>query len=220
MLPVIKGSVADLASSFKVAQVNTQGASEGTLAGFLKFDFKVGSWSFGRDGDDVTEDYVAINIRTFAHGWKLYANGNFTSVLVAITEAEPPCPPPVGDKHASAARAFAGAFWDNGKPGEQLIFETNSYGGRKAVNDLIEAVKSKVMSGGTFLFPVVQLNSDSYKNQKHGSTIHNPVFKIVDWADENGVAESKQVNAEAPELPTPPAAQFPAAGPRRRRVVA
>lgn len=219
MLPTIKGSVSDLASSFKVVQVNTQDTSGGTLGGYLKFDFKDGAWSFGRDGDDVTGDNVAINIRTFAHGWKLWANGTFTSVLVNITDAEPPCPPPVGDKHASAARAFAGAFWDQGKPGEQLVFETNSYGGRKAVNVLIEAVKAKVQSSASFLFPVVKLGSESYKNQKHGSLIHNPTFEIVDWANESGAAESSIGIAEADaEDDTPIAVEAPAAPARRRRV--
>lgn len=216
MLPAIKGSVTDLANSFKNVQVNTDDSSPGTLGGFLRFDFKDGSWSFGRDSDEVTEDLVAINIRTFAHGWKLWANGKVTSVLVSITEPEPPCPPPVDDKHASAARGFAGAFWDDGKPGEQLVFETNSYGGRKAVNDLIEMVKQRVLAGSAYLFPIVRLKSESYKNQKHGSTIYNPRFELVDWADENGVAEGSvaQVMHSGEDAPE----SAPAVAPRRRRV--
>ena len=212
-LPVIKGSLTDLAASFQAAKVSTADSTPGTLGGFLKFDFKDGSWAFGRDGDDVTGDTVVVNVRSFAHGWKLWAAGKFIENLVSILDPLPEPPVAVDGKYPSEARAFAGAFYDNGKPGEQFTFETNSYGGRKATNDLLNQVYARSHVNPVHMFPIISLNSDSYKNVKHGSTIFNPVFAVVGWADEKGAVEDLNARIEASD--EEPAAPAPT---RRRRV--
>jgi len=214
MLPVVKGSATDLASAMRAVKVSTGDATPGALGGFLKFDFKDGSFSFGRDGDDVSKDQAIINVRSLSHGWKLWAGGKFTQNFVSIIDPLPEAPQPVDGKYPSEARAFAGAFFDDGKPGEQFTFETNSYGGRKAANDLIVKIMERANSNPAFMFPVVCFDAESYKNQKHGTTIFNPVFTVVDWANEDGALERtariapKEAQVE-PEAPAPV---------RRRRV--
>lgn len=216
MLPVVKGSATDLATAMRSVKVSTGDASPGAMGGFLKFDFKDGSFSFGRDGDDVTGDRAIINVRSLSHGWKLWAGGKFTQTFVSIIDPLPTAPESVDGKFPSEARAFAGAFYDDGAPGEQFTFETNSYGGRKSVNDLIVKIMERANSNPAYMFPVVELHGQSYKNVKHGTTIFNPVFEVVAWANEDGAIEGMgRIEAKA-EVEVEPEAPAPA---RRRRVV-
>lgn len=221
MLPAIQANTTSLAA--RIAQAKRPNpAGSGGMAGFLKFNFNDGSYLFGRDQEDTTGDIVLVNTNTICHGWVLWADGKANKSLATFDQDMPEAPKSIGDNHPSEARAFGGAFVDDGKPGAQFVFETNSYGGRKGVDALISAIIDRVTSGETvYLYPMVRLGSDSYRNKNYmNKLIHNPVFEIVKWCDVNGVEagaqtaalSSEETAADEPPFETEPPVQ------RRRRV--
>lgn len=216
-LPAIQTSATGLAARVAAAKMPAT-QTGGGIGGFLKFNFNDGDWTFGRDQDEVTGDLVLVNTNTICHGWILWHQAKATKVLAPFVDDVPPAPAALGDDQPSEARAIAGAFVDDGKPGEQFTFETNSFGGRKAVDTLIRQIIERVSSGETVtLYPMVKLTSESYRNKNyHNKLIHNPHFEIVGWCDQNGKAAGATAQLEAPqEIEEPQVDQAPA---RRRRV--
>lgn len=213
-LPAIQASATGLAA--RVAAAKMPATASAGVGGFLKFDFNSGDFTFGRDQDEVTGDIVLVNTNSICHGYILWHEAKATKVLTTFDNDMPPAPAAIGSDQPSEARAFAAAFYDDGKPGEQMTFETNSFGGRKAVDSLIRAVIDRVSAGETVtLYPLVKLTSESYRNKTyHNKLIHNPHFEIVDWCDQNGVPAT----TAAPQLAAPEA-EAPAEAPVRRRRV-
>jgi len=99
----------------------------------------------------------------------------------------------------SESRGFEARFEDD--PETVLVFETSSYGGRKGCDNLLNAIRIRSAGGEQeYLFPVVQLSSESYK-AKQGGTIHNPLFNIVGWMNQEGELEGNTAKLDAPEEP-------------------
>jgi len=216
MLPAIQASTGSLAA--RIAQAKKPTPTTGGSAGFLKFDFSDGSYLFGRDQEDVTDDLVLVNTNSICHGWVIWADSKATKVLSTFDKELPEAPAPIGGNSPSEARAFGGAFFDDGKPGAQLVFETNSFGGRKGVDNLISEIIDRVTTGEeVYLYPVIMLTSESYKNKNYmNKLIHNPSFEIVKWCDVNGLEQGEAAPLlAAPELE---AEQEQPTAPRRRRV--
>ena len=215
MLPAIQASTGSLAA--RIAQAKKPAPSGNGTTGFLKFVFDDGAYVFGRDQEDVTGDLVLVNTNSICHGWTIWADSKATKVLSTFDKELPEAPAPIGGNQPTEARAFGAAFYDDGKPGSQLVFETNSFGGRKGVDTLIGQIIDRVTSGEeVYLYPVVKLTSESYKNKNYmNKLIHNPVFEVVKWCDVNGLEPGEQPTAL--EAPQTQAEEQPAAT-RRRRV--
>lgn len=214
MLPAVKMNTSELTQALSQSKVASTGGGQG---GFLKVDFRTGDWSFGAEQEDVTGDTVVINTPSIGHGWVLWADRKATKVMARFNEPLPEPMPPQGDNQPSEGRIFQGVFLDAGTPladCQQFTFETNSYGGRAAVDSVLEAIKTKAMTGSAHLFPAVKLTSTSYVNKKHGSTIYNPVFDIIGWYNEAGEAETQP---EAVEDQTETASKEAESAPTRRR---
>ena len=92
--------------------------------------------------------------------------------------------------------------------GAEVIFKTNTEGGKGEVLRLIEAVGDRLEAGQHEgkVSPIVQLESSSYGHQQYGKT-YVPVMTVVDWMPMDGPAP-------APKFASPP----PTEQPRRRRV--
>lgn len=213
MFPTTQTSVTDLQSALQNSQVQ-ETKNEGGKA-FLKFDFKDGSFAFGRDKEDITGEQVVINIATFRHGWTMWVNGSPKKVQAGFTEPLPMAPASEAGNDPTESRGFDAAFLEEDDD-TIITFETNSYGGRKGADAVLNAVKTRAATEANYLFPVVQLESESYKSNQ-GSTIHNPVFKIVDWMDQAGNLESATVKLAAPAETEEATAETEEAAPKRRR---
>jgi hypothetical protein len=217
-LPTIQISASSLAA--RIAKTTPPPAAGTGTAGFLKFAFDTGEWAFGREQEEVGGDLLLVNTNSICHGWILWADNKATKTLVTFDQDMPEQPMPVGVSQPSEARAFAGAFYDDGKPGENAIFETNSFGGRKAVDGLIREVYTRVVAGeAEFIYPLVKLDNESYRNKKYmNKLIYNPVFTIEGWCNQGGALQSSTPALDAPDdAPDdePEAAPQPV---RRRRV--
>ena len=59
-------------------------------------------------------------------------------------------------------------------------FKTSSFGGRKAVAQVVSAVSQRRKKGESAGVPVITMGGDSYRHQKYGK-VFVPVFSVVDW---------------------------------------
>lgn len=113
--------------------------------------------------------------------------------------------------------------------GTAVAYTANSYGGKKAFNELVAALQAQLDADPTRIVPVVLLETDSYKHPTYGLTF-NPIFKIVDWIPMVGNAsqtkngapvDDEQHPASEQEQPAAPVAEQPAPSPvqptRQRR---
>jgi len=225
--PVVM-SATDLAGALAKSQVNE------TQAGgvdFLKMEFDSGEWVSGQGGDVCTGEEILIFTPSIRHGWILWTGGRPKKVWARFTEALPPEIDPVTNvkgevDEASEARGFEAAFVSDRS---MISMDTNSYGGRKGIDALLNTIKVEAARGGTHLYPLVKLSSESYagSGMRKGKLNYNPVFEFVAWCDEAGnraggtpvpVVDNSGPPAAARAEPT--AETTPPARQRRRRAAA
>lgn len=218
MFPTTQTKITDLSTALQQSKVNQTGNSSAGKA-FIRFDFKSGNFSFGRDQEEITGEEIVVNATSFVHGWVLWHNGQPSKVMRSFVEQLPEPMPALGDDQPSEGRGFEARFEDDEET--ILVFESNSYGGRKGCDNLLHQVMMKSAEGEeSFLYPVVKLDSENYK-AKQGGTIHNPVFTVVDWVDVEGHRESekgtKKVASKSDAEPVEETAEDEEQAPRRRR---
>lgn len=208
MFPTTSTKITDLSTALAHNQVNQ--TTSGAGRAFIRFDFKTGNFYFGRDQEEITGEKIVVNTASFTHGWVLWVNGSAQKIMRSFVEQLPEPMPAVGHDQPTEARGFEARFEDD--EDTILVFESNSYGGRKGADTLLSAISLKSASGEKeFLYPVVELNSESYK-AKQGGTIHNPVFNVVDWVNADGVSENENGTKKLEE-----AVEEPGETRRRRR---
>ena len=219
MFPSTQSNTKDLSAALAASKVTSSGAGDGAGKAFVKFDFESGSYIYGRDGVDITGDEIVVNTQSITHGWTLWSGGKPTKIKVSFVEELPAPMPSVGQDFPAEARSFDARFEDDADT--VLDFSTNSMGGRKGVDALLDTIKIRSAGGeDNFLFPVVELTSESYANAKRGGKLtYNPKFNIVDWVDAEGIRESATpklaaVKTEAPEEVSEDA---PVEAPKKRR---
>lgn len=181
---------------------------------FLRLQ-KDGSWVFGSDDADIAPKTEAvINPMSIKHGFSCWTdrkagegkNELLGEVMVSAQQAKP-MPHELDkktdektgrecdwrDQNAIDLRLIGGKH-----NGTQVVFKTTAVGGIRVIRALLDAVIDRVSEGeATYLCPIVELASDSYKHSTYGK-IFTPVMEIVGWADVNG--------NEAPDAEDAPAA--------------
>lgn len=229
-LPTIGATTAAIAATLTQNQVTK---TEGGGAQFLSFDSKrTGEWLFGIEKEPCTGDVFALDLTTLQHGYVQWHMKKANRKLVPINAALPTPQPTIEYQdskgrtqydEASEARSLEGTFDD----GTRFVFETNSFGGRKAVDTVLGELFSRAATGNPYLFPHIELDSDSYEHKTYGK-LWNPVLKIVAWYAEDGTLEGdapaavehKPEKKAAPAEPVEeeaPAEEAPAPTRRRRR---
>ena len=83
-------------------------------------------------------------------------------------------------------------------------------------DEKLSEIKAKAVSGSAYLYPAVELTSDSYVHKKRGNTIYNPVFTVVGWTNENGEYEEDTAKLEVDKTEATEEKEAPKR--RRRRV--
>ena len=200
MFPAVENSSMDLVSMLQHDQIEDAPAASGGKA-FMKFDFMSGRYTFGRESEDITGAEMVVNFTTMTHGWTVWANNKPTKASAHFTQPLPPRISAVGGNEPTESRSFTGRFLDDDEA--ELEFSTNSHGGRQGADKLRAEIKLRASAGEkAFLFPIVELTSESYANAKQGGKLtYNPVFKIVGWVDSQGLEaeEAKSIAAPKPK---------------------
>lgn len=223
-LPAIRKSTSAIREQLTQNQVTPV---KGGGKSFLKFDARnSGDWLVGATAELCTGDVFALDVGTIQHGWILWHARKADRKLVPINQPLPVQQEPVHYTdakgkaqvdEAAEARAFEGVFLDDDGNATDDVFsyETNSYGGLKAVDAVLEPLFQRAQAGSDYIFPTVRLDTDSYEHSLHGE-IKNPILTVVNWYNEAGEpedeapkrVEKKEEKAEEPAAP---------AGVRRRK---
>lgn len=218
MLPTTQSNITDLQQALKTAKIDDRQMGDNSTL-YLKFDSNTGEWVYGQDAEDATGEQIIILTDSISHGWTLWHQGKPAKTSASFVQPLPEPPEPVywndakgrqNVTEASESRSFICTFYPP-EEGEtlQLCYDTNSLGGRDAVNAVIAACKLRAQTEAVYLYPIVKLGESNYFHKTHGKTIYKPVLEIVGWADVNGEQEQKHI--EPPKQEEQPR--------RRRRVV-
>lgn len=177
-----------------------------------------GAWTYGQKKTVVEEGSTwAANPLTFQWGWICWDDNNKpTERLVSVSQPMPAMKdlPDTGfewqEQMAVGMKCLSGT-----DAGVEVVFKTNTDGGKQAVVELIETVQNWLASqhDGN-VAPILTLGSDSYLHQKH-SRIWIPVLTVIGWMSMDGPAPAP---ASPPPPPTPPTSASSEPQPRRRRV--
>ncbi len=217
-MPVIKQNTSAVASLLGNTQVNTTQAGGQS---FLAFDAKrTGEWTIGADKEPCTGDVFSLDVTSLKHGWILWHMRKADRRLVPINQ---PLPLPQEPVHyvekgkelvseANEARSLEGTFSD----GVRFTLEVSTYGGRKAIDGIITELVQRFAQQSPFLFPQVELATDSYDHSSYGK-VFTPELKAVAWFDADGNEEGAPAIAAPAAAPVTEAAQEAAPVVRRRR---
>ena len=191
---------------------------------------KDGGWVFGKDDNVVQPGTAAmINILSFQHGYSAWTNkqpgqgkNELRGEIMRPVSAQLP--------HVSELEQFKDAEWkdqlavdfklmDGKHKGTQLTYKASSRGALTALRGLLDAAADRLDEEDPYCFPVVDVDSDSYKHSTYGKTFV-PKLDIVGWGNIDGEVVWLEEGAEEEVKEIAPAAPEPTeeAGRRRRRV--
>ena len=200
-----------LAATFKTVDTTSIGGRP--IHPLMQFKSREGGiWAFGQRRTIPEPDSLwAVNPTSFQWGWVCWGDGNkiLGEKLVSISEPLPDVTKlpdkgfPWQQQMAVNLKCVSGT-----DAGTEVVFKTNTEGGKGEVIRLIEAVRDRLSGQHEGkVSPIVQLESSSYPHQQYGKT-WVPVLTIADWMSLDGPAPAPE-----PASPPPPTEQ-----PRRRRV--
>ena len=78
--------------------------------------------------------------------------------------------------------------------GSNVVFEKNSMGASKAVNNLATTATQAVVAFGEFVHPVIELGSESYDGAHR--MIYNPLLSIVGYVTDARANEVDVISAD------------------------
>jgi len=164
----------------------------------LKFASRTQRWLFGREGEPLGDDVIAVHPGSFRHGWCCWTEGQNAvckgQEMVPITEPMPlieNLPDWKNEGRVTKQLQFDLQVFEGEFTGTPLRFRSNSYGGVSAVQDLAGAIASRLETGEEeFIVPLIKLSHTTYQHKTWG-TLGNPVFKVVSWVNSEGKAEDE-----------------------------
>ena len=190
-LPV--GNLGQFAKALATAQTNIalKGGED-----FLKLSKRDGLWYYGASETEVQEGSMwAINPGSLRMGFMAWGKGQVLGKRLLPILAGPAVDrstlPNVGaewtETVAMQLRCMSGE--DIGK---QVEYEQNSYGGKKAFAELLQAFQIQIGQDQVNIVPLVVMKSDSYDHKEFGR-IYTPIFEIVKWVSLQGGEVSSAV---------------------------
>lgn len=174
---------------------------------FLRM-MKDGQWVYGADDVEVDEaQQWAINPLTIEHGWIAWLERGDDEDTPAkmlgerMVSMQAPLPPKDELPHfengkwtQQVALQFKGVGGEHN--GVQVLYKTNSHGGKQAASKLIDAILDQVGSEAVEVVPLVTLFCDPYKHKKWGR-LYNPIIKVIGWTTLDVPEASAKANAPA-----------------------
>jgi len=177
----------------KTMQVVAADAPQNSGEAYLKMT-KQGEWVYGVEEFEIEEGSLwAANPSSFLHGWIGWGDKDHKTNGQRLGEQMTPINQPLIDP--STLPEIAGKWtkqvqvslrcMDGEDEGSQMIYNTNSHGGKKAIGELQTKIVEQIMAGKNTVVPLLTLENDSYKHKEYGK-IYNPVFEIQDWITIDG----------------------------------
>lgn len=170
---------------------------------FVIFDSKrTGEWYLGQEREEVTGEEFGLDLSTITHGWFLWHQKKLDKKMVPFDQPLPEAQEPIEYKvkgkpqidEPAEARGINGEMRD----GTQFAFETNSHGGRQAVDRVLQEVILRARQRNPYMFPVLKMERDSYEHNEYG-TVYKPVLTVVEWLAADGEVELSTEKLESPK---------------------
>jgi hypothetical protein len=191
--------------------LRTRSGFNGQLLKFVK-----GEWKFGRNGVDVGGHQFVARVDWCLYGYTKWWDGQIAEYRLGyvVDNFTPPTREQLGDDDHeqwdiwSKGRDPWELAWHlpmfNQVSGEQLLWTTNTLGGRDCLAALLTAYADRLDSqpADNKTLPVVELDSDSYSHQTRGR-IAIPQLNIIGWALPPVTPRPPLPVASAPALPSP-----------------
>lgn len=199
------------------------GTDSGSL---IKFSGKTGKVTMGIDNDEVSKDAeFAVNPFSFIQGyiaWNSKAGEVAGEIMRPVTEPMPTIgeAPENSEKGWEVQLGFSVKCIYGDEEGAKARYITSSYGGRKAVDKLAQAIAQQIQKDLSTPVPVIAIEAESYQHKdKSRGTIYTPLFTVLEWIGfEEEVAEADIVDDAEPEISAgeAPAPEVKAEEPARR----
>ena len=178
-----------------------------------------GIWVYGADNVEVQDGSLwAVNIMSLQHGYAAWTdrdkqkNEKVGDIMVPFSQALPPrsslqvhedggktCP--WREQYSFVLQCVSGE-----DKGTQVLYNTMSYGGTKAIKDLIAAVMAQLDADETKPIPVISLKNDHYPHKQYGKT-YTPLLVIKKWVPMAETADAAVAEASEPDQSESPPAQ-------------
>jgi hypothetical protein len=180
---------------------------------FLRLMKGNGYWVYGAQNTEVEENSLwAVNPTSFVVGYIAWKAGRPVGKKMRSISDKPVTVDELPD---------VGAEWDvnvgfdlqcvyGEDEGTVVTYTANSYGGKKAYNDILSALYKQAELNDGNIVPVVELKSDSYTHSEFGK-IHNPVFEIKKWIGFQGEEVPAEPSTNGSQDEDEPASTKPAA---------
>lgn len=199
-------------------------AAKSSLGGlpFLRMG-KDGEWVYGADNTEVEADSLwAVNPFSMSLGFIAWGTGSQEGTVLGEQMSrvgEPPVQrgnlPDVGAEWTPCC-AFELVCLSGEDKGTNVLYKTNSVGGRRAFADMMQLIAAAMDEPEGKCVPIVNLDADSYPHKKYGK-IYTPIFDVKKWvmpdAQELGGTPAQQVEEQV----APAAAEETGTVRRRRR---
>lgn len=151
-----------------------------------------GEWVYGGDDMEVEEDARwAVNPNSFIMGYIAWSvDGELEGEIMRPAGDDPVTMTECRNEDPDVKWTYqigVQMVCINGEDeGQAVIYKTNSYGGKKALNGLLDEVIRKIQSNPASdeIVPIIELKTNSYKHKKYGKTF-NPILEIDRWASLN-----------------------------------
>lgn len=174
---------------------------------FIKMD-KQGNWIYGEDDDEVDpDDEFIIHPFSYQYGCVAFSDNQFVDEKLVSAFSDDPIPlaedlekefPIDKIQNGDGWKPQHGIIMQAKDGGPRIVYKSSSVGGIRALEKLIGTVGNRMSDNPESLFPVVTLDSTSYKHKKYGK-IYTPVINVIGWCknDTNTVVEVVDVDDEA-----------------------
>lgn len=175
---------------------------------YLKLAKNDGAWVYGQKDTAVEEgSQWAINPMTLQTGFVAWKGGKPVGKRMGSIFNPPISESDLHDVGAKwdAAVAFDLTCISGEDVGVLCEYSANSYGGRKAFTELMDALMKQSSIDPNTIVPIVELVSDEYDHREYGTT-YNPVFEIKSWgamSQEDAPAAEPEAQAAKPAEPEP-----------------
>ncbi len=152
---------------------------------------KRGDFVWGQQDDPMQEgSRWAVNLKTLSRGWVCWGAGAMQGkllgqVMASVRAPKLVEPPPVNGFAFKEQFGLEMTCIDGEDAGTEVLYKNHSYGFTKAFDALLDEVRTRYAIDKEFYWPIVVLTSESYDHKQHGE-IFNPIFTVVDWANEDG----------------------------------
>lgn len=195
-------------NAYKQSMKAMSTAVKSSLGGlpFLRMG-KDGEWVYGADNTEVEADSLwAVNPFSMSLGFIAWGTGSQEGTVLGEQMSrvgEPPVQrgnlPDVGAEWTPCC-AFELVCLTGEDKGTNVLYKTNSVGGRRAFADMMQLIAAAMDEPEGKCVPIVNLDADSYPHKKYGK-IYTPIFDVKKWvmpdAQELGGAPAQQVEEQA-----------------------